>query len=268
MAWTEEKRAEFGRQMQERRAAAREEQATQRAREILAAQHGDAAQQESEVMPVADASPVSAVESAPPSLGGGAAPAEPAPHMALTQYEDDLPDPAAEPAPEEPATPFEVYVASLSDDTRELFTLDELQEEFEKAAIIAKAERRKQAKAAAAARALQHARAAEGLESPTEVANKALREKMTQMVRVKIQMPFMAGADNGSVVDDGVTIDGTKYLHGQEYTMPMGRALDIRAMLFNLHQHELTFEGKGRLNGLRQQRASAVNLVDFRGGRL
>jgi hypothetical protein len=84
---------------------------------------------------------------------------------------------------------------------------------------------------------------------------------MAKRVRVTPRLPFVS--DTGGVVAQGVTIDGVTYMHGQEATMPLGRALDMRHILYSLQQNELDFEGKGRLHGLRRQQAESVNMVRF-----
>ncbi len=75
-------------------------------------------------------------------------------------------------------------------------------------------------------------------------------------------MPFLS--DTGGIVSEGITIDGTTYRHGETYTVPYGRALLIRDIIYRSQQAELEFEGKGRLHGLRQQRAEIFNEVRFR----
>lgn len=190
------------------------------------------------------------------------APEEEAPAMQMVEH-DHLAEPEPEPPPQpEPATPFEAYLAALPDDIREIMDVDELAKEFAKAEAEAKEEARRVAREKARARAKKLARASAGLQTQTEIEAERLAERNNRMVRITPQMPFVG--DTGGTSAACVELDNVKYVHGQTYTVPYARALVIRDILFRLHQHELDFEGKGRLNGLRREHASKINLVDLR----
>lgn len=178
--------------------------------------------------------------------------------MAMVEDEGAAPE-AGEAFEPTPMTAFEVYMASLPDEARELLTEDELRQAFDDAAREARAERRKQLATRAKDHARSHARATEGLIDAAKIEQMAVAERNNRKVKVKIQLPFVS--DTGGVAAEGVTLDGVTYYHGQEYTMPMARAIDIRRTLYCLQQNELDFEGKGRLHGLRRQHASTVNMV-------
>jgi len=181
--------------------------------------------------------------------------------MPLNEPGELPPEPELELEAPGPQTPFEVYLAMLPPETRDMLTEEELLQFFEDSERDAKEERRKQLRQQARDRAKETARAAAGLLTPEEVERARVRERMAKRVRVTPRLPFVS--DTGGVVAQGVTIDGVMYMHGQEATMPLGRALDMRHILYSLQQNELDFEGKGRLHGLRRQQAESVNMVRF-----
>ena len=178
--------------------------------------------------------------------------------LPMVEHEEELPDPG-EIAEPEPQTPYDIYLASLPDDARELLTDAELRQAFEDAERDAREERRKRLRQQARDRAKAHAQEAHGLTTPEEAERRRFHENMNRKVRIKPQLPFVG--ETGGVEAPGITIDGVTYYHGQEYVVPMGRALDIRHTLYCMQQNELDFEGKGRLHGLRRQQASNVNMV-------
>jgi len=178
--------------------------------------------------------------------------------LPMVEHEEELPDPG-EIAEPEPQTPYDIYLASLPDDARELLTDAELRQAFEDAERDAREERRKRLRQQASDRAKAHAQEAHGLTTPEEAERRRFHENMNRKVRIKPQLPFVG--ETGGVEAPGITIDGVTYYHGQEYVVPMGRALDIRRSLYCMQQNELDFEGKGRLHGLRRQQASNVNMV-------
>jgi hypothetical protein len=191
------------------------------------------------------------------------APEDDAPAMQMVEHEQPEVEPEVfDDEPREPETPYEMYLASLPDEARELLDEKDLRAAFDAAEREAKEERRRQLTVKAKDRAKRAARKAAGLLTQEEIEAEVLAERMDKMVKITIQMPFVG--DTGGIASDAITLDGVRYFHGQTYTVPYGRALSIRSILYTLHQHELDFEGRGRLNGLRRQQASGVNIVDFR----
>jgi len=178
--------------------------------------------------------------------------------LALTQDQGlaPEPEPVAEPGPQ---TPFDVYLSMLPPETVELLDMDELKKAFDDAAQDAREERRKQLRQQARDRAKETAREAAGLLTPEEVERKQVRERLSRRVKVTPTLPFVS--DTGGVAAPSISIDGVEYQHGQQATMPLSRALDIRHILYCLQQNELDFEGKGRLHGLRRQQHEATNMV-------
>jgi hypothetical protein len=178
--------------------------------------------------------------------------------LALTQDQGlaPEPEPVAEPGPQ---TPFDVYLSMLPPETIELLDMDDLRKAFDDAAHDAREERRKQLRQQARDRAKETARAAAGLLTPEEVERRQVRERLSRRVKVTPTLPFVS--DTGGVAAPSISIDGVEYQHGQQATMPLSRALDIRHILYCLQQNELDFEGKGRLHGLRRQQHEATNMV-------
>ena len=178
--------------------------------------------------------------------------------MALTQDQGlaPEPEPVVEPTP---TTPYEIFLSMLPPETREYLDDAELRRLHDESVHDAAEERRKQLRQQARDRAKETAREAAGLLTPEDVERKQVRERMAKRVRVTPTLPFVS--DTGGVAAPSITIDGVAYQHGQPATMPLGRALDVRHILYCLQQNELDFEGKGRLHGLRRQQHEANNMV-------
>lgn len=179
-----------------------------------------------------------------------------APVMAGEDYGMSAPELVDPPPPNAPppseATAFDIYMASLSEETRELLSVEELRGDFDAAVKQTKDERRKELRKAAAAKALHHAKANAGLMPKEKLEQLAWQERMNQKVRFRVMLPFLAGADSGRIGDEGLRIDGKMFQHGQEAEMTMGEYLSVREMIWRLGQHELDFKGEGRLSSLRR----------------
>lgn len=177
---------------------------------------------------------------------------EPAPVMPGLEGDDWSPDNPLDPVAEPglPPTPYELFLSSLSDETRELLDEAELREAFDAATREANAERKKRLKAGAAAKAKDQARAVAGLLPAEELAHREWQEKMSRKVRWTPILPFVDGTTG--LVDDGLLIDGRRLYHNQEVETTYGEWLSCRSILWNLRQHELDFKGEGRLSSLRR----------------
>jgi len=206
--------------------------------------------------PQADVAP----EPEPPGADDGTYPEEPAPVMppveSGAEYGLTAPVPVepapANAAPAAEATAFDIYMASLSEETRELLSVEELRGAFDAAVKQADDERRKELRKAAAAKALHHAKAAAGLLPKEKVEQLAWQERMNQKVRFRVLLPFLAGINDSRIGDEGLRIDGKLYQHGVEAEMTMGEYLSVREMIWRMGQHELDFKGEGRLSSLRR----------------
>jgi len=168
-----------------------------------------------------------------------------------------------EPEPRGLPTPYELFLAALSDEAREILSGEELREAFDTATREAAAERRKKLKATAVEKARSQARASSGLLPAEEVAQREWQERMARRVRWTPILPFVA--DTGGLVDDGLLIDGRRLFHGQEVETTYGEWLSARSILWNLRQHELDFKGEGRLSSLR--RDMTARGITFAGAR-
>jgi hypothetical protein len=234
----------------EQRAAIAERQRAHQARLKAEREAGRAALAAAE--PVADPSPL-----------------EPAPVMPPMPEDDGggMTQPVFDEEPETGAPvsldPFEVFFGSLSQETRDLLSEDDLREAFAKANDQAREERRAQLRKAAAEKAKAHARASAGLVPKEQMEVLAWQDKMSRKVRWTPIMPFVS--DTGGIADEGLLVDGRRYYHGQEVETTYGEWLSAREMIWRLRQHELDFEGKGRLHHLRRM----VNErgFDFQGAR-
>ncbi len=188
---------------------------------------------------------------------------EPIPTMPGLEGEDWAPDDPADPVAQEdnPPTPYELFLASLSDETKELLDEKELREAFEAATREASAERRKRLKEAAVAKAKDQARAVAGLLPAEELAQRQWQADMNRKVRWTPIMPFVS--DTQGIADIGPLLDGKRLFHGQEVVTTYGQYLSARDILWNARQVELNFKGEGRLSSLRRDisgRAAPFNV--------
>jgi hypothetical protein len=111
-------------------------------------------------------------------------------------------------------------------------------------------ERKTQLQKQAAERALSMSRADAGLVPKEQAEAMALRERMNRKVKWQVSLPFVG--DSGGTADEGLKIDGRVFYHGQEVTTTYAEWLSCREMLYRLRQHEMDFEGRGRLHHLRR----------------
>jgi hypothetical protein len=210
MPMSEEKRAEMSRKARERHAAKKAEEA---------------------------ARPAEPVETVVTAWDDAAALRE--------MFEEEQPPPVVE-----LASRYDVFLASLSDETRELLSDAELRAVFAASEKKAADERKAQLQKQAAEKALSMARADAGLVPKEQAEVHALRERNSRKVKWQVNLPFVG--DTGGTADEGLKIDGRTFYHGQEVTTTYAEWLSCREMLYRLRQHEMDFEGKGRLHHLRR----------------
>lgn len=158
---------------------------------------------------------------------------------------EDVPEPATA-----AQSRYDVFYASLSDETREMLSDAELRAVFMASEKKAAEERRAQLQKQAAEKALSIARADAGLVPREQAEALALRERNNRKVKWRVNLPFVG--DTGGTADEGLKIDGRVYYHGQEVTTTYAEWLSCREMLYRLRQHEMDFEGRGRLHHLRR----------------
>lgn len=183
-----------------------------------------------------------------------AAPEEPV-ETIVTDWErtEAGPEVVVEDVPADPPTAasrYDVFLTSLSDETRELLDDAELRAVFAASEKKAKDERRAQLQKQAAEKALGMARTDAGLVPKEQAEALALRERNSRKVKWRVSLPFVA--DTGGTADEGLKIDGRTYYHGMEVTTTYAEWLSCREMLYRLRQHEMDFEGRGRLHHLRR----------------
>jgi hypothetical protein len=183
-----------------------------------------------------------------------------APYPALAMppivYEDDGPaaviaeieDRFGEPV--EGMGDFERFLASQDAETREFLTDAELRVIYEVETKRAGDEHRATLKKAVVARALRHARASAGLIGPEAVATAALRDQNAQLVTFVVNMP--EAGNSGTLIDEGLRIDGVLLRHGTKVTCTLGQYKSYREILNRAHENESQFQGRSRMSRLSQ----------------
>ncbi len=199
--------------------------------------------------------------------------AEPAPvAMPAIEHEGINPEsgPVAIPTEEgnaaghsESADGFERFLAAQDDETRSVLSDMELRLIYEIEVKRAADERKNILKKAAATKALRHARTTAGLIPAEAVAAAALRDRLNQKVTWTVNMP--EAGNSGMLIDEGMRIDGRLLYHGQEVVGTMAEYESYRDIEWRAHQHELDFQGKGKLSRLRQ---TATGFLNMRAGDL
>lgn len=149
-------------------------------------------------------------------------------------------------------SPFEVYLSSLDDETKELVPEAELQAIFEAQTIKARAAKREKLKKAATEKAMHAANVHAGLLPKDAVDHAEWRRRMDRLVTFTVDLPELG--------DIGLRVDGEIFLHGFQYTRPMAVYLSFREMEWKNKQAELDFEGRSRMHHLRRQGIGANNM--------
>jgi|SRR6185436_8092245 len=159
-------------------------------------------------------------------------------------------------------TPWGIFLASLSAETRELVPEEELRASFEAVGKKARDARRQQLKAAAVAKAERQARHLAGLVTAEELSAEQLAERNNRRVRWTVQIPFMP--ETGGTLSDGLCIDGRTFYHGQEVETSWAEWRSCLSIIWNMRQHELDFKGESRLSSLRRMNAEGAVGVSVR----
>ena len=208
-----------------------------------------------------DASKAKRAAAAAAEKAAEAAPAEEPPMVMppLSQnWRDAEPlDPEAEPeAPPEAVDPFERFLASQDEETRSILSDADLRVIFEVETKKAQDLRRENTKKLAAARASRFAKVEAGLLSNADAARAEWVRDMNRKVRYRPSVPRDA---NGNLIDLGYRINGQIVYDGQEIVCTKAEALSLREMEWRATNHEMDFEGKGRVSQQRQLSAGALN---------
>lgn len=149
---------------------------------------------------------------------------------------------ASEPVAD-PTDPFQVWLLALDADTKALFTLSELKQEFLTYWEKARQEQKERKKKLARDLALSTARSHLGLLPKQTVDSLRVAQLNAKPVSMMIELP--PAMDDGRPPDVGLRIDGKIIEHGRRWHGTYGEAASIREMLYRLGQHELLFKGVG-----------------------
>jgi hypothetical protein len=191
-----------------------------------------------------------------------AAPVEPPVVMPPIVHEgESAPTPIAEPdmaeEPVEFADDFERFLLSQDDETRSVLSDVELRVIFETETKRAAEERKVALKKAVATKALRHARATAGLIPAEAIAAQSLRDRLSQKVQWIINMP--EAGNSGTLIDQGVRIDGKLYVHGQSVTGTLAEYISYRESEGRAHENERQFQGRSRMSKLAQSGMRFLN---------
>lgn len=169
-------------------------------------------------------------------------------------------EPVAEPEPEaaeevEADDPFERFLAAQDAETRSILSDVELRVIYEADLKKQQEAKREAAKKVVAARASRFNRTNLGLISPADAAHAEWQRKMNRRVTFTPEIPQDA---NGNLIDQGYRVNGQIIFHGLPWTGTYAEFLSLREQQWRAMNHEMDFEGKGRLSQQRQLSAQAL----------
>lgn len=153
--------------------------------------------------------------------------------------------------PQEDRDPaFSRFLAGLDDDTREMFSIDEIAEIYAQQKLKADAEKKAARKKALTEKALHGARIDAGL-VPTSSRDESERQgRMAEMVTWRVDLPDEGAGVHGQ---KGIYIDQMIYVDGVTYTTPRAVFETCRDIMYRSWQHESQFQGKSRTYYNRQR---------------
>lgn len=188
-------------------------------------------------------------------------PSEPVAVMEPIIHEGEASPPVIEPEVEEDpldaADDFERFLAAQDDETRAVLSHVELRVIYEIEVKRAADERKATVKKAAVARAMRHARASAGLISAELVEAQALRDKLARKVTWTVRMP--EAGNSGTLIDEGVRINGTLYPHGTEMTGTLAEYISYREMEYRAFENERQMQGRSRMSRMAQSGMRFLN---------
>jgi hypothetical protein len=179
-------------------------------------------------------------------------------------------EPEEAPAPAgDPTDPYNLYLATLDRETREMFSPKELRELFDDHWAQAQAEKKKRKKKEISEIALSTARSQMGLLPEQKLEALQVARQNKKPVVMLVQMP--PAQDDGGPADIGLRVDGKLIANGTRHYCTYGEAASLREMLYRHGQHELLFKGQNlryRAYLLGQAMGSVNTLIDTneRGG--
>jgi hypothetical protein len=150
----------------------------------------------------------------------------------------------------EPQDDFERFLAAQDADTRDELSDMELRVIYEIEQRRAAEEKKTAAKKLAVQRAQRHARSTAGLIGPAAVAAADLRERMNLPVSWVVNMP--EAGNSGTLIDEGVRINGKLYVHGTTVEGTLAEYISYREIEYRAHENERQFQGRSRMSRLAQ----------------
>lgn len=186
-----------------------------------------------------------------PASAGGKTLAEPVPDQSLPNAYA-APQVLAEPVPPKPPRPrppasdpdtaYQVWLAALTDETRELFSEAELKADF--AELWAKAQEEQRTRRRKGARDLALSTARQHLGLLPEATVERLQTARLNATPVTMIVELPPAMDNGDPPDLGLRVNGRLIEHGKRWHGTYGEGASLREMLYRLGQHELIFKGQ------------------------
>ena len=160
---------------------------------------------------------------------------------------------------DEPQDDFERFLAAQDADIRDLLSDLELRVIYDAEQKRAAEEKKTTAKKLAVQRAQRHARSTAGLIGPAALAAADLRERMNLPVSWVINMP--EAGNSGTVIDEGVRINGKLYVHGTTVEGTLAEYISYREIEYRAHENERQFQGRSRMSRLAQSGMRFLNNV-------
>ena len=139
---------------------------------------------------------------------------------------------------------FELFVAGLEAETREVMTEAELRAIYDAQLKTAMDERKAMRKKAATEQAAHAARMAAGLVSGDTIEAMETLRHNSRITSIAIELP--PSGEQGEVCDIGLRIDGRIFLHGRRYDVTEGQAASMRENLYRIGDMEQTFKGQNK----------------------
>jgi hypothetical protein len=159
--------------------------------------------------------------------------------------------------PDEPLDDFERFLAAQDADIRDMLSDLELRVIYDAEQKRAAEEKKTAAKKLAVQRAQRHARSTAGLIGPAAIAAADLREWLNQIVVWTVNMP--EAGNSGTLIDEGLRIEGKFLPHGTEQTTTLAVYLSAREIMERARENERQFQGRSRMSRLAQSGMRFLN---------
>lgn len=170
-------------------------------------------------------------------------PAEEPEDVSMNEISGAIGEPEAAPAEiVDPSDPFSLWLLTLEDDTKALFSEEELRASFEESWKKAQQERKAKKKRELTESALASSRSHLGLLPAEQLERMAVAKQNARPVKLMITLP--PAQANGQPADVGLRVDGRLLRDGEVHYCTYGEAASLREMMYRAGQHELTFKGE------------------------